>query len=151
MSHSQQFCTFLLKDWLFGIPVEQVLEVIQYQNVTRVPLAPEVVRGLINLRGQIVAAVDLRLRLGMEKPPHGKRPVNVVVRTPEGPVSLLVDSIGDVVAAEDATFERPPGTLARHLRGLVVGVYKLDQRLLHVLNTNAASAPPEATESGANR
>ena len=91
MASTQQFCTFFLQDQCFGVPVEQVQEVIRYQQMTRVPLGPEVVRGLINLRGQIVMAIDLRRRFDMEERPDTQLPMNVVVRTEDGVVSFLVD------------------------------------------------------------
>src|ERR1700757_2458365 len=109
MTTHEQFCTFYLKDPFFGLLVQQVQEVIRYQKMTRVPLVPEVIRGLINLRGQIVLAVDLRLRLGMEGRPDSELPMNVVVRTDEGAVSLLVDEIGDVLEVPEDGFEPPPG------------------------------------------
>ncbi len=87
---SQQFCTFLLDGYLFGVPVPQVQEVIRYQPMTPVPLAPAAVEGLINLRGQIVLAIDLRRRLCIRGSAPGELPMNVVVRTPDGAVSLLV-------------------------------------------------------------
>ena len=135
---TEQFCTFSLKDRLFGIPVQQVQEVIRFQETTRVPLLPQVIRGLINLRGQIVMAVDLRRRLGVEEHSLDASPVNVVVRTQEGPVSLLVDSIGDVVEVEDKTFEEPPQTLSENMRQLITGVHKLESALMHVLDTEKA-------------
>lgn len=147
MANTQQFCTFFLKDQFFGIPVEQVQEVLKYQETTRVPLVPEVIRGLINLRGQIVMAVDLRRRLHIEERPEGMLPVNVVVRTQEGPVSLLVDSIGDVVEVKEETFEDPPQTLEGDMRTLIAGVHKLDQGLMHVLNTERACESLERTEA----
>lgn len=146
MAHTQQFCTFLLQDLFFGIPVEQVQEVIQYQEMTRVPLVPEVIRGLINLRGQIVMAVDLRRRLRIGERPAGMLPVNVVVRTPEGAVSLLADSIGDVVEVKEESFEEPPQTLDSAMRKLITGVHKLDGRLMHVLNTERACESLEGVE-----
>lgn len=147
MANTQQFCTFFLKDQFFGIPVEQVQEVLKYQETTRVPLVPEVIRGLINLRGQIVMAVDLRRRLHIEERPEGMLPVNVVVRTQEGPVSLLVDSIGDVVEVKEETFEDPPQTLEGDMRTLIAGVHKLDQGLMHVLNTERACESLERAEA----
>jgi purine-binding chemotaxis protein CheW len=132
---TQQFCTFFLKDQFFGVPVQQVQEVIQCQDTTRVPLVPEVIRGLINLRGQIVMAIDLRRLLNMEERPNDIAPINMVVRTQEGPVSLLADSIGDVVEVDDETFEHAPQNLDDNMRSLVNGVHKLEQGLMHVLNT----------------
>jgi len=135
---AQQFCTFFLRDQFFGVPVEQVQEVIRYQEMTRVPLVPRVIRGLINLRGQIVMAVDLRRRLGMEDRPDGQLPMNVVVRTDDGAVSFLVDEIGDVLEAGEESFERPPETVAGPARELVRGVYKLEGRLMLVLDSEKA-------------
>jgi purine-binding chemotaxis protein CheW len=147
VAKTEQFCTFFLKEQLFGVPVQQVQEVIRYQEMTRVPLVPEVIRGLINLRGQIVMALDLRRRFGLEDRPKSQLPMNVVVRTQEGPISLLVDSIGDVVEVEEETFEEPPQTLDSSMRMLITGVHKLEGRLMHILNTGQACESPERTES----
>lgn len=138
MANPQQFCTFFLENLFLGVPVEQVQEVIRYQDITRVPLAPEVIRGLINLRGQIVMAVDLRRRFGMPGLPDARLPMNVVVRTDDGAISFLVDEIGDVLEAEQAQFELPPETLLGPARDLVRGIYKLPGRLLLVLDTERA-------------
>jgi purine-binding chemotaxis protein CheW len=103
--------------------------------MTRVPLASPVVRGLINLRGQIVTAIDLRCRLELKPLPEGRLPMNVVVRTDDGPISLLVDEIGDVLEVNASTFERPPETLKGEARELIRGAYKLKDRLLLTLDT----------------
>src|SRR5262245_46354614 len=98
--------------------------------MTRVPLAHPVVRGLMNLRGQIVTALDLRRRLELPERPDDESPVNVVVQADDGAVSLLVDEIGDVLEASDDQFERPPETLRGVARELIRGTYKLPDRLL---------------------
>ena len=138
MANTKQFCTFFLERYFFGVPVEQVQEVIRYQEMTHVPLVPEVVRGLINLRGQIVTAIDLRRRLGMPERAADRLPMNVVVRTDEGAVSLLVDEIGDVIEVAQDTYEAPPQNMSAQQKELVEGVYKLDGQLLLVLNTERA-------------
>lgn len=135
MAENTQFCTFYLGELFFGVQVENVQEVFKYQEMTRVPLAPSVVSGLINLRGQIITAIDLRARLGMDELPDGKMPMNVVVRTKEGVVSLLVDEIADVLEVSDDNFERPPDTIDEITRELVHGVYKLENKLLLILDT----------------
>ncbi len=135
MTENTQFCTFYLGDLFFGVKVENVQEVFRYQEMTRVPLAPSVVRGLINLRGQIITAIDLRARLCLEKLPEGQMPMNVVVRTKEGVVSLLVDEIADVLEVSEDNFERPPDTIDKVTRELVYGVYKLENKLLLILDT----------------
>ena len=135
---AQQFCTFYVARQFFGVPVQQVQEVIRYQEMTRVPLVPRVIRGLINLRGQIVVAIDLRRRLNAPERPEDQLPMNVVVRTADGALSLLVDEIGDVLEVQEATFERPPETLQGIARELVLGVHKLPSGLLLILDTEKA-------------
>src|SRR5579862_1935687 len=118
MAGKQQFSTFVVDQLLFGVGVEKVQEVIRYQEMTRVPLAPSAVKGLINLRGQIVTAVDLRIRLGLPERPKADLPMNVVIRHDDGAVSLLVDEIGDVLEVEEENFESPPDTLSHEAREL---------------------------------
>ncbi len=142
MANTQQFCTFFLQEQCFGVPVEQVQEVIRFQQMTRVPLGPQVVRGLINLRGQIVMAIDLRRRFDMEERPETQLPMNVVVRTEDGVVSFLVDEIGDVIEVEKETLEPPPETLCGPARAMVVGVYKLPRQLLLELKISSVIAIP---------
>jgi purine-binding chemotaxis protein CheW len=145
MSSTQQFCTFFLDGYVFGVQVEQVREVIRYQEMTRVPLVPAVVRGLINLRGQIITAIDLRRRLGMKDLPTGQLPMNVVVRTEDGAISFLVDEIGDVIEVQDDTFEPVPETLQGPAREVVHGVHKLPGRLMLVLDIERAVNPKDLT------
>jgi purine-binding chemotaxis protein CheW len=135
---TRQLCTFFLGDHIFGVDAHLVQEVIRYQEMTRVPLTPASVSGLINLRGQIVTAIDMRKRLGYPQRQDGKLPMNVVIRSDEGAVSLLVDSIGDVIEVSQDSFETPPDTLQGVTRELIGGAYKLKDRLLLVLNTKDA-------------
>lgn len=135
MAAEQQYCTFFVDGHYFGLDVRRVQEIIRYQEMTRVPLAPHVVRGLINLRGQIVTAIDLRRRLELKERRADQLPVNVVVRTEDGAISLLVDEIGDVLEVSEELFERPPETLRGIARELILGAYKMDDRLLLLLDT----------------
>ncbi len=135
MADQHQYCTFYLDGQYFGLEVLHVQEIIRYQEMTRVPLASAVVRGLINLRGQIVTALDLRRRLELSDRPVDQLPVNVVVHTDDGAVSLLVDEIGDVLEVPAETFERPPETLVGPARDLIRGAHKLTDRLLLILDT----------------
>jgi len=127
-------------DRFFGIDVAYVQEVIRHQEITRVPLAPPGVTGLINLRGQIVTALDLRLRLGIPARLDGDPPMNVIVRTDDGPVSLLVDEIGDVLDVSGASWEPLPETLTDASKVLIDGVYKLKDCLLHLLDPELATS-----------
>lgn len=137
---TKQFATFMLDRYYFGVEVLTVQEVIRYQDMTHVPLAPPVVQGLINLRGQIVTAIDLRRRLELPLRTDGQQPMNVVVRTSDGVVSLLVDEIGDVVETSADDFEAAPDTISGAARELVTGVYKLKDRLLLALDVERTSA-----------
>ena len=149
MAQTSQFCTFYLDKLLFGVELRSVQEVIRSLDMTQVPLAPKVVSGLINLRGQIVTAVDLRRQLELEPRPAGMLAMNVVVRSDDGSVSLLVDEIGDVVEVEETTFEPPPETLRGAARAMILGVHKLDDKLLHVLDIQKACQMTELAETAA--
>ncbi|QJW93614.1 Signal transduction histidine kinase CheA [Frigoriglobus tundricola] len=134
----RQFCTVHLAGHVFGIDVMKIQEVVRVREMTRVPLAPPVVVGLMNLRGEIVTVLDLRRRFGLPEPPPGLVPLNVVVRTDEGPISLLVDDVGDVFLVPESAFEELPETLRGLPAELLSGVYKLDGQLLLVLDTRRA-------------
>jgi purine-binding chemotaxis protein CheW len=124
---SSQFSTFFVADLFFGVDVLHVQEVLRSQAMTSVPQAPDVIEGLINLRGQIVTAIDMRRRLLL--PPRGlgqPDSMNIVVRTADGAVSVL--------DMDPSTYERPPDNLARAAKDLIRGVYKLKDRLLLVLD-----------------
>ncbi len=138
MAESRQLCTFVVDGLLLGVDVRQVQEVFRNQEMTAVPLADRSVAGLLNLRGQIVTAVDLRIRLGLAPRPDGIDPMHVVIRTDDGAVSLLVDEIGDVIESGDDVLERPPETLVGEVRRMIQGVYKLAGHLLLVLDTDTA-------------
>jgi purine-binding chemotaxis protein CheW len=147
MAQTSQFCTFYLDKLLFGVELKGVQEVIRSLEMTKVPLAPEVVSGLINLRGQIVTAVNLRLRLELGPASPGALAMNVVVRSEDGAVSMLVDEIGDVVEVEQSSFETPPETLRGSVRSMILGIHKLDDRLMHVLDIEKACRMTEMAEA----
>jgi purine-binding chemotaxis protein CheW len=140
MSRQMQLCTFAVDDLLFGVDVTRVQEVLRFQEMTRVPLAPTMIHGLINLRGQIVMAIDLRERLGLDPRTDGELPMNVVIRGTEAPVSLLVDRIGDVIDVDEANLESPPSTMLPRHRQVIEAVYKLPKQLLLVLAPELALA-----------
>jgi purine-binding chemotaxis protein CheW len=136
--NTTQYCTFTLDGLRFGVPVDAVQEVIRYLDMTTVPLADPVVHGLVNLRGQIVTALDLRTRLRLPARDDSQRPMNIIIRTDDGPISFLVDEIGEVVDLDSASFERPPDTVIGVARELIVGAHKLEGHLLLVLDVARA-------------
>jgi purine-binding chemotaxis protein CheW len=142
MSAQNTFATFYLNGLFFGVEVLKVQEVIRHQSMTRVPIAPAMIEGLINLRGQIITAIDLRTRFEMPPREPDRLPMNVVVRTEDGAVSLLVDEISDVVEVGDEMWEGLPETLTGVAREMIRGVYKLDGRLLLIVDTERAVNMP---------
>lgn len=149
MAQTRQFCTFFLDKLMFGVDLEKVQEVIRFLEITPIPLAPHVVSGLMNLRGQIVMGIDLRRRLDLADRPEETQPMNVVIRSSDGAVSLLVDDIGDVVEVTEESFERPPETLQGKVREVILGVHKLEKQLMHVLDTDKTCETADAVSSGA--
>lgn len=137
-SDRRQLCSFYLGGHLCGIPVEQVQEVLRPSLVTPVLLAPSLILGLINLRGQIVTAFDLRRCLDFSGPKPDDSPVNLVLSTSLGIVSVEVDEIRDVIELSDDQYERSPETLPGLPREIVRGAYKLDPKLLLVLDVESA-------------
>jgi purine-binding chemotaxis protein CheW len=138
MNDRQLYCTLRAGELYLGIDVEQIQEVLRDTSITPVPLAHSAIRGLINLRGQIVTAIDLRQRLGMEAADPTRGFSTMVLGTDDEPLALVVDSVGDVVHVDEDTFEPPPETLKGEARRMILGAHKLERELLLVLNLRAA-------------
>ena len=136
MGNLKQFCTFYVDSLFLGVEVEKVQEIIRHQPITRVPLSSHVVRGLINLRGQIVTAIDLRRRMNLPEAENPDAAMNVVMFTTEGTVSLLVDQVGDVLFLDEEAFENPPETMVGASREYVRGAYKLEDELMLALEAD---------------
>ncbi len=130
--------TFHVDGLLLGIDVMRVQEVLHASRNTPVPLAPPVLGGLINLRGEIVVAIDMRRQLGLPEAPPGAHRMNLVVRTSDGPVSLIVDDIGEVVQPEQEQVERLPETLRGPIREFATGIFKVPAGLLLALDVDRA-------------
>ena len=137
MSAARQVCTFTVAGQLFGLEVHRVQEVLRHQDMTRVTLARRFIRGLINLRGQIVMAIDLRRCLDLPDAPDDIPSMNLVVRADDGAVSFLVDRIHDVIDVENDAFEPPPPNLHGPTRRLVKETYPLGHTLLLLLDADA--------------
>lgn len=149
---SVQCATFYVEKLFLGIDVQHVQEVLRAQETTMVPRAPAVVQGLINLRGQIVTAIDMRRRMGLPVRSESELPMNMVIRTEEGPLSLLVDEIGEVIEVRADQFEHPPANLSPEQLGTLRGVYKLDGELMLLLDPERlasiqAGGPPLRTDT----
>jgi purine-binding chemotaxis protein CheW len=131
---TREFVTITVGNQLCGIDVLKVQDVLGPQKITPVPLAPPEVSGLLNLRGRIVTAIDLRRRLGLEQRPAGDEGMSVVVEHKGELYSLAVDSVGEVLRFPLEAFERNPATLDVLWRRFSEGVYRMNEGLMVVLN-----------------
>jgi purine-binding chemotaxis protein CheW len=131
---SQDYVTMTIADQLFGIPVLQVQDVLGHQRITRIPLAPPEVAGSLNLRGRIVTAIDVRLRLNLSPRQKGKSGMSIVVDLRGELYSLMVDSVGEVLSLSNDDFERNPATLDSRWREVSTGIYRLNGQLMVVLD-----------------
>ncbi|MCY1042905.1 chemotaxis protein CheW [Corallococcus sp. bb12-1] len=153
MRSLRQLCTFHVGEHLFGLDIERVQEILLPPPLTRVPGAPPEVAGLLNLRGQIVPAIDLRRRLELLEGTAPPDAPHVVLRGDDGAVSLRVDAIGDILPLEDAALAPLPDNLRGSLRTMLLGVHALPERLLLVLSADAVvdglapSSSPSASPS----
>ncbi len=132
---TRDFLTILIGDQIFGIPILQVQDVLGEQRVTRVPLAPRAVAGSLNLRGRIVTAINVRACLGL--PPLEKttgQQMSVVVENNGELYSLIIDKVGDVMSLSQRDYEKSPSTLDPVWRDVCLGIYRLQDRLLVVLD-----------------
>lgn len=139
MSELKKFCTFTVGDYCFGVDVTSVREVLRYQNLTRVPRSHPAVGGLINLRGEIITAIQLKSLLGSSIDDNGSQLMNLVVSTRDGPVSLLINEIGEVVEVSEEQFEASPGTVDVAVSRMLDGAYKLNNKLVLVLDISAVT------------
>ena len=132
---TSQLCGFKIMDGQYAIPVLEVQEVVKPQKVTPVPLGPAYVDGLINLRGQIVTAINLRVMFGLPRNENAESSyMNIIVRSGDGLYALVVDEIMDVMDISNTTFEETPDMIDDKLKDYIRGVFKLEKKLLTLLN-----------------
>lgn len=159
--------SFYVGDDCFGIDANCVQEVLRNPVLTPVPHAPKEIEGLINLRGQVVIVISLRRRLGMGRPAaavdldvdlnvdldeivtNGQpaEAICVVLKTDDGPVCILVDKISDVLPAPEDLLEPPPDTISQEVRDHVIGVHKMEGKLLLILDLDRVVATTSLQEA----
>jgi len=133
-NENRDFVTIRLSGQLCGIPILSVHDVLSEQRITVVPLAPSAVAGVLNLRGRIVTAINLRKRLGLDDSGEGDENMSIVVEYEGEPYSLLIDSVGDVMSFPEEKFERNPVTLDERWQGVSEGIYRMEGELLVILD-----------------
>ena len=132
--NKNDFVTIWLDGQMCGIPVLQVHDVLSTQVITKIPQSPKWVAGVLNLRGQIVTAIDLRKRLKLGDREDGEDNMNVVVEYENEPYSLIIDRVGDVLSLSEEFFERNPVTLEACWQGVSNGIFRLENDLLVILD-----------------
>jgi purine-binding chemotaxis protein CheW len=132
-----ELVSFRLGEQLFGIPVSGVQEVVPAQPLASVPRSNSALAGLLNLRGQIVTAIDLRNRLNIKSDARPESSMNIVVSDRGELFSLLVDAVGDVLSVESSRLETAPGTLHGKLKDVCQGVCRMEEGLVLVVDVPA--------------
>lgn len=130
----KEFVTVTIENQMFGIPVAIVQDVLRKQRITPVPLASQEIAGVMNLRGRIVTAIDVRKRLGLDDANSRTKSMYVVVEYKGEQYSLIVDSVGEVMALPAKNFENNPNNLSPQWQEVSLGVYRLDDKLMVVLD-----------------
>jgi purine-binding chemotaxis protein CheW len=133
---STEFVTFTIAGQIFGLPISRVQDVFKPARITRVPLAGAEIAGVLNLRGRIVTAIDMRLRLDVKKREEGSAPMAIGIEARGDSFGLLVDAVGEVLRLPDSDREANPINLDGKLTALSAGVYRLDSQLLVVLDVD---------------
>jgi purine-binding chemotaxis protein CheW len=131
-----EYVTAVIGDQLFGLPISRVQDVFMPERLTHVPLAQPDIAGVLNLRGRIVTAVDLRGRLGLPRRDAGRPPMAVGIESRGESYGLLIDSVGEVLKLSDATHESNPVNLDAQLASVSAGVHRLDKQLLVILDVD---------------
>lgn len=140
MENTKQFATFYISDRLYGIDVMQVQEVTQTLSLTPIRMAPNFVRGLINLRGQIATAIGMRELFGLSGEAMADAAASVVCKVNGGLISLLVDRIGDVIEVSEDSYEETPDLVEEDIKKIMSGVYKTDGEILSVIDIHSLSS-----------
>ncbi len=141
-----QMVSFVLNEEEFGVDILKVQEIIRIVELTRVPNAPHFVEGVINLRGRIVPVIDLRKRFGLPQNEFDKNSRIVIVAVNNLVVGFLVDKVKEVLRVPKAVIEPPPEITSTIHTDYIIGVAKLDDRLLIVLDLEKILAPSEKNE-----
>lgn len=133
---TKQFSTFEVGGQLLGIGVLDVQDILNPMHITPIPLAGQDVAGLLNLRGRIVTAIDMRQKLGLDRFENRSSCMSIVVEKNDELYSLLVDKVRDVIDVPESSYESNPANLEEVWAGISNGVYRLDGEILVAIDVN---------------
>ena len=131
-----EYVTAMIGGQLFGLPILRVQDVFVPERLTRVPLAPTEIAGVLNLRGRIVTLVDMRCRLGLGRRDDEQAAMAVGVESRGESYGLLIDGVGEVLKLDNIAWEPNPTNLDPRLASVSTGIYRLDGQLLMVLDVD---------------
>jgi purine-binding chemotaxis protein CheW len=132
----KEYVTATIGGQLFGLPIQRVQDVFTPERVTRVPLAPGEIAGVLNLRGRIVTLIDMRDRLGLERPSGDTAAMAIGVESGGESYGLLIDAVGEVLKLDDAGREANPINLDPRLARVSAGIHRLDGQLLMLVDVD---------------
>ena len=131
-----EYVTVTIGDYLFGLPIFRVQDVFVPDRLTKVPLAPPEVAGILNLRGRVVTAIDMRSRLDLGAREPGAPVMAIGIELKGESYGLLVDSVGEVMALRNSACEAKPVNLDPRLSRVAAGIYRLEGQLMVVLDVD---------------
>jgi len=131
-----EYVTVTIGNHLFGLPIFRVQDVFVPDRLTRVPLAPPEVAGMLNLRGRVVTAIDMRARLDLGTRPPGTPVMAIGIELKGESYGLLVDAVGEVMALRDSACEAKPANLDPRLSRVAAGIHRLEGQLMVVLDVD---------------
>lgn len=156
-----QYLTFALGGEMFAIGILGVKEIIEFGNLTEIPMMPPFIRGVINLRGSVVPVIDLSARFGSRQTAVGRRTCIVILEVPDGEthhdIGVMVDAVSEVLEIPGSEIEPPPAFGARIRADFISGMGKVSGRFVIILNINNILAVDELAQltgssmNGANR
>jgi purine-binding chemotaxis protein CheW len=145
MSTVTDFVTFYVGGYYFGISVADVLELNRNMDITPVPKSPKIVRGVTNLRGQLVAAIDMHERLKLDTTAAHQESLSIILQCDGYLIAILIDDVGEILSLDTENFEPPPNIFSKAAKELIMGVYKLPEKLLLILNAQRIDERLEAS------
>jgi purine-binding chemotaxis protein CheW len=137
---SLDFVLFKLGDLLCGIDVLEVQEIKKLTNITPVFKAPEYIRGVVNMRGQIVTLIDIKERFGMQKTESQKSFLSIIIPYQNELIGILVQNVEDIIRAQKSSIDPPPSNMNGPKRQFINGILKLDQSLVAIINKDSIMA-----------
>lgn len=148
----QQFLTFSLQQEMFGLSILPIKEIIEYDKVTSVPMVPRYVRGVLNLRGNVVPVIDLPVRFGWESSPISKRTCIVIVEVESDDerfdIGVVIDSVSEVLEIADEDIGSAPSFGARVRTDFIAGMGRVNGDFIVLLSANKVLAIDELSQLG---